>query len=140
MPVTVVRAPVGVNVRHHRTPIVARKHKGLRFALSEDGENVTAALVVDGLRVVEFENEQAPRVNVRHPKAKENELRDMADYWSRRDVNLKGSPAAVLDKYIADRERDIATYVLKIRKHLRQIAGAARNASLARKVKKGLRK
>ena len=119
---------------------MARKHKGLRFALSEDGDNVTAALAIDGLRILEFENEQAPRVNVRHPKAKESALRDMADYWSRRDVNLKGSPTAVLDKYIADRERDIATYVLKIRKHLRQIAGSARNASLARKIKKGLRR
>lgn len=121
-------------------PTVRGKHKGLRFALSEDCENVTAALMVDGLRVVEFENEQAPRVNVRHPKVSERELRDMADYWSRRDINLKGSPRAVLDKYIADRERDIATYVLKIRKILRQVAGAARNASVARNVKKGLRK
>ena len=90
--------------------------------------------------MIEFRNEQAPRINVRHPKVRESELRDMAQYWSSRDSNLKGSRGAVLDKYIADRERDVATYVLKIRKLLRQIAGAARNASTARNVKKGLRK
>lgn len=119
---------------------MARSDQSLKFSLTDDGASVRAILVVDGSRILEFENEEASRVTVRHPKANEKELLEMAEWAARHDQSLKGSPVAALDAYVASREKDVAKRMLEIRKALRQIVGSMRNASLAKGVKKRVRK
>lgn len=114
--------------------------KSLKFILTENGSSVRATLAVEGLPVLEFDNEDAPRVNTRHPKTTESELLKIAEYWSHPKRALKPTPVAILDDYIGSRERDIAKHVLEIRKALRKIAGAMRNANIAKRAKKGLAK
>lgn len=115
-----------------------RSKKNLRFVLTEDDKVVRAVLAINGLRVLEFENLEPPRAISRHPRTNEKELLEMAEYWSRSDRALKPSPAAVLDRYIDSRDGDIAKYMLEIRKALRKIAAAARNATIAKKAKTSL--
>jgi hypothetical protein len=117
---------------------VTRPKRNLKFVLTEDDKVVRAVLSVDGLRVLEFENLEPPRVISRHPKASEKELLEMAKYWSRNDRALKPRPTAVLDRYIDSRDRDIAKHMIEIRKALRKLAAAARNATVAKKAKKSL--
>jgi hypothetical protein len=116
--------------------------KGLKFVMTEDANSklVRAVLEVDGLRILEFENQSAPRVKVRHPKANEKELLEMAEYWSQPKQAYERSPAAVLDRYIDSRYGDIAKHMLEVRKAVRKMAGAARNARIAKKAKKSLGK
>ena len=109
----------------------------IQFALNEKDDVVRTVLSVEGVRVLDLENRQAPRVTVRHPKTNERELRELAEYWSQRD-RTTGGPATVLDRYIGSREKDVLKHVLEIRKALRRIAGAMRNANIAKKVKKDL--
>ncbi len=63
---------------------MARKKRSLRFALTEEDTFVRAILSIDGVRVLTFENEQAPSVTVRHPIVRTDELLDHARYWSER--------------------------------------------------------
>jgi hypothetical protein len=118
---------------------VAQKKKTLEFALTEDDILVRAVLAVDGSRILDFEIEEAPSVTARHPRAGEGELLETAVYWSRRNPAM-GKPAAWLAFYVASREKDVVKQILEIRKALRKIAGAMRNAKMAKKLKKGLEK
>ena len=126
-------------VKHHRNAAVTRKIATLKFALSEDKSSVRAVLASDGKVLLNFESEEAPSATVRHPKARESELLESAVYWSRRDP-ASGSTADWLDFYVASREKYVAKQILEIRKALRKISGAMRNAITAKKVKKGLPK
>ena len=96
--------------------------------------------MVGGSPILSFENEEAPQVTVRHPKTNEKELLEMAEWSARHDQAMKGRPGTALDAYVASRKRDVAKRMLEIRKALRQIVGSMRNASIARRVKKRLRK
>ena len=116
---------------------MARNQTKIKFVLSEKGDVVRAVLSFDGVPVLDLENRQAPRVTVRHPKATEPDLRELAKYWSQRD-KAAGGPASVLDRYIGSREKDMLKHVLEIRKGLRRIAGSMRNANIAKKVKREL--
>lgn len=118
---------------------MARKKTGLAFALAEHGTSVRAVLEIDGTRILTFENEEAPSVSVRHPRANEKKLLETALYWARRNP-ANGGAAANLDFYVTTREGDVAEQITEIRKALRRIAGSMRNASIARKLKKGFRK
>lgn len=118
---------------------MTRKIATLKFALSEDKSSVRAVLASDGKVLLNFESEEAPSATVRHPKARESELLESAVYWSRRDP-ASGSTADWLDFYVASREKYVAKQILEIRKALRKISGAMRNAITAKKVKKGLPK
>jgi hypothetical protein len=120
---------------------VTQSVKHLKFVMTEDANLnlVRAVLEVDGVRVFEFENQDAPRVRVRHPKANEKELLEMAEYWSQPKQAYEKSPAAVLDRYIDSRDGDIAKHMLEVRKAVRKMAGAVRNARVAKKAKKSLR-
>jgi len=121
---------------------VTQSARRLKFVMTEDAKSrlVRAVLEVDGLRVLEFENQDAPRVTVRHPKASEKELLEMAEYWSQRERAYEKSPAAVLNRYIDSRDGDIAKHILEVRKAVRKMAGAVRNASVAKNAKKSLGK
>ncbi|HLC41730.1 MAG TPA: hypothetical protein VJO34_08900 [Methylomirabilota bacterium] len=112
---------------------MARAKHTIQFALNEEDDVVRAVLSVDEVLVLNLENQQAPRVIERHPKMNKREFRELAE----RDRGT-GKPAAVLDRYIASREKDMLGHMLDIRKALRRIAGAMRNANIARKVKRDL--
>lgn len=114
---------------------MAPSDQTLSFTLTEDGPVVRAVLVIDGAPVLEFHRDRAPRISVRNIQTDEEKLLDMAQYWARHDIALSGNPGAVLDAYAESHEKEIASHVVKIRKALRRIAGAARNAHLARRAR-----
>jgi hypothetical protein len=118
---------------------VGRPKSRIEFALTEERDIVRAVLSVDGTRVLNLENIEAPRVTVRHPKTNETELRDLAAYWASRNPATP-TPAEVLEEYIASREKDMLKQILDIRKVLRRLAGTMRNADIARKVMSELAK
>ncbi len=110
---------------------MARQKRTLRFALTEDDSFVRAILSIDGARILDAENEQAPSVSARHPIVHADELLGHARYWSGRKM---GDVSAWLMDYVGSRERDVAKEILATRKSLHKIAGIMKNAQTAKKL------
>jgi hypothetical protein len=118
---------------------VPRKKNRLQFALTEEKDGtVRVTLAIDGARILEFKNAEAPSVAVRWPKARDAELLDHAEYWSRRNPQ-GGDVSAWLQHYVGSREKDLVKHILEIRKGLRKLAGTVRNANTAKKLLRDLR-
>ena len=107
--------------------------KTIRFALAEDDTCVRVLLAMDGKPILDLEYEQAPKVIVRHPIARPEELFDHARYFAKRNPEM-GDETAWLKRYIASREKDLLTEILTIRKALRKISRIMDNANTAKRL------
>lgn len=114
--------------------------KTIRFELAEDGNSLSACLVVNGTCVFDAKLSEVPPMSVRVGKANEHELVDNATYFARRSPSTWQSPAAWIAEYAATRQDKVIDCVAAIRKNLRMIERHALNTSIAKNARSRLRK
>ena len=115
-----------------------KKQRKMKFVIEEHEGNVCAALVVDDILVLDFENEEAPPVRVRYERTDVDKMLENAGIWSTREPR-HGGPAGWLDFYAECRHKEVAKQILGIRKAIKRIEGTMQGVRSAQEAKKKLK-